>query len=102
MAKFRDLFGVAISGLFARKTRTLLLMLGPMIGVGAIIAAVGLTDSAKGDLKKKVRELGTNLILVSAQSSVGQQDPTLPPDAADRALGVRSVEKVSAITKLQN
>jgi putative ABC transport system permease protein len=102
MAKFRDLFGVAISGLFARKTRTLLLMLGPMIGVGAIIAAVGLTDSAKGDLKKKVRELGTNLILVSAQSSVGQQDPTLPPDAANRALGVRSVEKVSAITQLQN
>ena len=102
IAKLRDLFGVAISGLLARKTRTLLLMLGPMIGVGAIIAAVGLTDSAKGDLKQKVRELGTNLILVSAQSAVGQQDPTLPADAAERAMTVRTIESVSAITQLQN
>ena len=33
-------------------------MLGPILGVAAIVAAVGLTDSAKGDLKQKLRELG--------------------------------------------
>lgn len=73
-----------------------------MIGVAAIIAAVGLTDSAKGDLKKKVNELGTNLVLVSAQSSVGQQNPTLPADSAERAKQVKTVEKVAAITQLSN
>jgi putative ABC transport system permease protein len=58
MSVFRDLVRVAMVGLLARKVRTLLLLLGPMIGVAAIIAAVGLTDSAKGDLKAKVAELG--------------------------------------------
>ena len=62
MSKTSDLIGVAVNGLFARKVRTLLLLLGPVIGVAAIVAAVGLTDSAKGDLKRKVDELGTNLI----------------------------------------
>ena len=84
MSTFRDLARVAIGGLFARKVRTLLLLLGPMIGVAAIIAAVGLTDSAKGDLKRKVGELGTNLIEVSASSSFGGADPTLPADVVAR------------------
>ena len=45
MSTFRDLLRVSLSGLAARKMRTVLLLLGPMIGVAAIIAAVGLTDS---------------------------------------------------------
>lgn len=102
MNTFKDLMRVSVGGLLARKVRTVLLLLGPMIGVAAIIAAVGLTDSAKGDLKKKVNELGTNLVLVSAQSSVGQQNPTLPADSAERAKQVKTVEKVAAITQLSN
>ena len=85
MKRLRELVGVALTGLFARKVRTALLLLGPTIGVAAIIAAVGLTDSAKGDLKRKVAELGTNLIEASAASAFGSQDPVLPEDAVDRA-----------------
>jgi len=102
VSTFVDLLRVSLGGLLARKVRTVLLLLGPMIGVAAIIAAVGLTDSAKGDLKRKVTELGTNLVLVSAQSSVGRQNPTLPKDAADRASKVITVEKVAAIAQLAN
>jgi putative ABC transport system permease protein len=98
----RDLVGVAFSGLVARKMRTALLLLGPMIGVAAIIAAVGLTDSAKGDLKRKVAELGTNLIEATAASSFGTSDPTLPADAVERARTVIDVEKVSAVVELSN
>jgi len=99
---FKDLVGVALNGLLARKMRTLLLLLGPVIGVAAIIAAVGLTDSAKGDLKRKVDELGTNLIEASASSSFGSAEPTLPDDAVERAFTVVSVEKVSAVRELSN
>ena len=102
MNVFRDLVRVAMTGLLARKVRTLLLLLGPMIGVAAIIAAGGLTDSAKGDLKKKVNELGTNLIEVSASSSFGAQNPTLPEDSTNRALTVVTVEKVSSVVELSN
>ena len=102
MSTFKDLLRVAFNGLFARKVRTLLLLLGPMIGVAAIIASVGLTDSAKGDLKAKVNKLGTNLIEAAASSSFGGQDPTLPTDAVARALTVTTVEKVSAVVELSN
>lgn len=103
MSKFRDLFGVAIGGLFARKVRTVLLLLGPTIGVAAIVAAVGLTDSAKGDLKRKVARLGTNLVVASAGSSfgVGSDDrPTLPEDSVARARTVRTVTGVSSVVEL--
>jgi putative ABC transport system permease protein len=102
MSGARDLVGVAFPGLVARKMRTALLLLGPMIGVAAIIAAVGLTDSAKGDLKRKVAELGTNLIEATAASSFGTSDPTLPADAVERARTVVDVEKVSAVVELSN
>lgn len=98
----RDLTRVALSGLAARKMRTVLLLLGPMIGVAAIIAAVGLTDSAKGDLKAKVAELGTNLVEISAASSFGRSAPTLPEDAVERALTVTTVESVASIRQLSN
>lgn len=97
---FRDLVSVAIGGLLARKVRTLLLLMGPVIGVAAIVAAVGLTDSAKGDLKRKVAQLGTNLITATAASSFGSQKPKLPLDAVKRAEQVDTVEKVSAVVQL--
>ncbi len=102
MKTFRDLLRVALTGLYARKVRTLLLLLGPMIGVAAIIAAVGLTDSAKGDLKEKVNKLGTNLIEVAASSSFGSKDPTLPQDVIARAETVYTVTSVAQIRELSN
>ena len=100
MSRFRELLGVAFAGLAARKTRTLLIMLGPTLGVAAIIAAVGLTDSAKGDLKQKLQELGTDLIVAEAGSSFGTDTPKMPSDAVPRALAVPTVEEVAAVSEL--
>ncbi len=94
MRRLGEIISVAMVGLFARKVRTALLLLGPTIGVAAIIAAVGLTDSAKGDLKRKVEELGTNLIEASAASTFGAQDPALPEDAVERAHRAHGGERV--------
>ena len=60
MSGSADLLGVAWAGLTARGA-DLLIMLGPIVGVAAMVGAVGLTESAKGDLKQKLSELGTNL-----------------------------------------
>ncbi|MGQ0833132.1 MAG: ABC transporter permease [Microthrixaceae bacterium] len=100
MSRLRELVGVAFAGLAARKSRTLLIMLGPTLGVAAIIAAVGLTDSAKGDLKQKLRELGTDLIVAEASSSFGSDTPKMPADAVARALEVPTVERVAAVSEL--
>ena len=77
----RDLLGVAWSGLKARKVRTLLIMLGPVIGVAAMVSAVGLTESAKGALQSQLSKLGTNLIIAQAGGTFGSQNPTFPEDA---------------------
>lgn len=100
MSRFRDLLGVAWTGLSARKIRTLLIMLGPIVGVAAMVGAVGLTESAKGDLKQKLSSLGTNLIIANAGGSFGSQNPSFPSDVVSRVKAISSVTDAAATTNL--
>lgn len=96
----RDILSVAWAGLTARKVRTLLIMLGPIVGVAAMVGAVGLTESAKGDLKAKLSELGTNLVTANAGGTFGDQTPTFPADAVDRVMALETVTKASAVASV--
>jgi len=96
MRGVRDLVGVAIAGLTARWSRTLLIMLGPIIGVSAIVAAVGLTESAKGDLQQTLAALGDNLIRAEAAASFGADAPVFPEDVVDRIANLATVEGSTA------
>ena len=102
VSRFRDLLGVAWSGVTARKVRTFLIMLGPIVGVAAMVGAVGLTESAKGDLKQKLSVLGTNLIIAQAGGTFGSQNPTFPADAVRRVHSVSTVTGAAATTNLAN
>jgi putative ABC transport system permease protein len=99
---FRDLLGVAWAGLTARRVRTLLIMLGPIVGVAAMVGAVGLTESAKGDLKAKLAHLGTNLVVAQAGGTFGSQNPTFPEDAVARVKGISKVRSAAATGDLQS
>ena len=100
MSSTRDLLGVAWTGLTARKVRTLLIMLGPIIGVAAMVGAVGLTESAKGALKQQLAALGTNLIIAQAGGTFGSQNPTFPGDAVQRVHAIPTVLSAAATTNL--
>ena len=63
------------AGLTVAQGSHLLIMLGPIVGVAAMVGAVGLTESAKGDLKEKLAELGTNLIIAEAGGTFGSAEP---------------------------
>ncbi len=102
MSKFRDLFMVAWTGLTSRKVRTLLIMLGPIVGVAAMVGAVGLTESAKGDLKQKLSELGTNLVIANAGGTFGSQNPTFPADAVQRVKALPTVTGAAATTNISD
>lgn len=102
MSRYRDLLSVAWTGLTARKVRTLLIMLGPIVGVAAMVGAVGLTESAKGDLKAKLGKLGTNLIIAQAGGTFGSQNPTFPDDAVHRVKAVSTVTSAAATTNLSS
>ena len=95
-----DLLAVAWGGLTARRTRTVLIMLGPVVGVAAMVAAVGLTESAKGNLRAELSKLGTTLIVATAGTSFGSQNPTLPADAVSRAKAVSTVTASAATSEL--
>lgn len=102
MRSLLDLLGTAAAGLWARPSRTLLILLGPIIGVGAIVSAIGLTESAKGDVRATLEKLGTNLVTVQASSGFqGQQGlPRLPEEADERLERIPLLEASAVVTEL--
>jgi putative ABC transport system permease protein len=62
--KQSTLLKVAGSSILKNKMRTLLTMLGIMIGVGAVIVMVAIGNGAQLQIKNQIGGLGTNLIIV--------------------------------------
>ena len=67
--KWRMLLKVALKSIARNKLRSLLTMLGIIIGVGAVITLVGLGQGSQQDIEGQVAALGTNLIIVFPGSS---------------------------------
>lgn len=61
---FRIIFKVAIREMRGSLMRSLLTMLGVIIGVASVVAMVALGEGAKRDVVKKMQNLGTNLLIV--------------------------------------
>ena len=62
--KQSTLLKVASTSILKNKLRTLLTMLGIMIGVGAVIVMVAIGNGAQLQIKNQIGGLGTNLIIV--------------------------------------
>ena len=67
-----ETFAVAFSSLRANKLRSLLTMLGIVIGVGAVIAVVALGTGAQQAVKDRIAALGTTLLTVNPGQQRGQ------------------------------
>lgn len=59
---------IALRALRRNKLRTLLTMLGMIIGVGAVIAMVGIGNGAKTQIENQIASLGQNVILIFSGS----------------------------------
>jgi len=57
---------MAIDGMVSNKLRTLLTLLGIIIGVGAVIAMVSLGFGVKEQIKDNISRLGSNLLIVQS------------------------------------
>lgn len=62
-------FSVAINALRANKVRSILTMLGIIIGVSAVIAMIALGQGAKKAVEDSISALGTNLLMVRPGSA---------------------------------
>ena len=56
---------VALRSLWADRMRSILAMLGIIIGVGAVIFVLSLVAAAKADMMGRINAMGTNLLVVS-------------------------------------
>lgn len=59
---------IAARALRRNKLRTLLTMLGMIIGVGAVIAMVGIGNGAKSQIETQIASMGQNVVLVFSGS----------------------------------
>src|SRR5882724_4217057 len=62
-------FKVALRALARNKMRSMLTMLGIIIGVGAVIAMVGIGQGASASIQAQIANLGNNLLIVQAGST---------------------------------
>jgi len=68
--KFKDLFSFSLKFLFVNKIRSLLTLLGIIIGVMAVVMVVGISDGGKTLLLEEVQDLGTNLLWIYRSTSL--------------------------------
>lgn len=59
-----NLFKLAISSLFRNKMRTLLTMLGIIIGIASVIAMVSLGQASTKNVQSELSSMGSNMIMV--------------------------------------
>ena len=96
-----DLARLASVGLRTRKLRAGLSALGIAIGVAAIVAVLGLSQSSSAGLRNEISELGTNLLTVQNGQSIGGGTAELPesaPGMIDRIGPVTQVQETGSVT----
>lgn len=91
-----DLPAVASVGLRARPLRSALSALGVAIGIAAVVAVLGISESSRADLVRQLDALGTNLLTVSAGQSILGDDTALDPEARALASRIGPVQGASA------
>jgi putative ABC transport system permease protein len=66
---WRDTLRTAGGAVRSHRLRSVLTMLGILIGITAVILTVGLGQGAKAEVQAQINELGTNLLVVSPGST---------------------------------
>ena len=60
--KLNNLFRIAWRAILLNKTRTLLTMLGIIIGVGSVITMLAIGEGSKKSIKENISKMGTNML----------------------------------------
>jgi putative ABC transport system permease protein len=85
----RELFGAALQGLRTRRLRAALSALGIAIGIGAMVAVVGVSASSQAQLLAEIDALGTNLLTATPGTTFSGNDEILPASSVPMVAGMR-------------
>jgi putative ABC transport system permease protein len=93
----RELVGTALQGLSTRRLRASLSALGIAIGIGAMVAVVGVSSSAQANLIAEIDALGTNLLTVSPGQTFLGANETLPTSSVPMIRHMLNVDSDAAV-----
>jgi putative ABC transport system permease protein len=93
----RELLGVAFQGVRSRKLRAALSALGIAIGIGAMVAVVGVSASAQANLIAEIDALGTNLLTVTPGADASGGSAPLPGTALPLISAAAHVQNAAAV-----
>jgi putative ABC transport system permease protein len=95
-----DLLRVASVGLRSRRLRAALSALGIAIGIAAMVAVLGISESSRNDLLSSLDRLGTNLLTVQGGEGFGfsEDGGALPTTAEAMLARIGPVQGVSSVT----
>jgi putative ABC transport system permease protein len=97
-----DVVRTASVGLRTRPLRVALSALGVAIGIAAMVAVLGISESSKAGLVAELNQLGTNLLTIAPGQTFLGQNAQLP-EAADRAVrNLSSVRDAAAVTAVSS
>ena len=92
-----QLFGTALQGLRTRRLRAALSALGIAIGIGAMVAVVGVSSSAQANLIAEIDALGTNLLTVTPGQTFTGNTEVLPDTAVAMIDHMANVNSAAAV-----
>ncbi len=93
-----DVLRVASVGLRTRRLRAALSALGVGIGVAAMVAVLGISESSKAGLVAELDKLGTNLLTVQPGQNFFGENASLPASAARAVRNLPSVRDAAAVS----
>ena len=93
----RELFGAALQGLRTRRLRAALSALGIAIGIGAMVAVVGVSASSQAQLLAEIDALGTNLLTVTPGTTFSGNNEILPSSSVPMVAGMHNVDSDVAV-----
>ena len=94
-----DLLRVASAGLRSRRLRAGLSALGIAIGIAAMVAVLGISESSRNDLLASLDRLGTNLLSVRGGEGFGfSGEGELPTTAEPMLARIGPVQQASSVT----
>lgn len=98
----RELVGTALAGLSTRRLRAALSAMGIAIGIGAMVAVVGVSSSTQANLLSEIDALGTNLLTVTPGQTFAGNNEALPNTARAMIAGMRHVTGDVAVRQVSN
>ena len=85
--------------LASNRLRTLLTMLGMIIGVAAVVAVLGIGEGARSSVETRIRSLGANLLMVrpGSASSGGVRSGSVKTLTREDAVALEKLEGIAAV-----